>query len=86
MIYSSMRTFVAAGCVALLFAACGDGDSSDEANDYCQALRDGASSNPQCPELTDQSFQECVICREECGDACGIVTDICPYVYTCPRD
>src|SRR4030095_14179978 len=59
--------------------ACGDGDSTSDATDYCEEQRATLACG-----FTDAAFEQCVSCREECGDACGVVDTANPCTFVCP--
>lgn len=66
---------------ALLPLACDGGFSTEEATVTCDEeqtrLRD---------DMTDASYQACIACHEECGDACATVDTVVPTQFTCPSD
>jgi hypothetical protein len=55
-------------------AGCG-GYSSDEAKDVCDLERSK-------PCQTDQTYEACISCFEECGSSCA-TAESCPVQYIC---
>jgi hypothetical protein len=68
--------------LAALFMACGEGEGTADATEHCQGQRDIDTSG--C--WTDEAFQACVACREECGEACALIDTASPCAFTCPAE
>lgn len=60
-----------------LLAACG-GLSTPEAEQRCNQERQANGTN--C--VTEEAYDECVSCYEECGDSCARL-ESCPVQYQC---
>ena len=58
---------------------CGSGMSTEDATLRCKQER--AAKNA-C--VTDEAFNQCVKCLEECGDTCATL-ETCPVQYSCPQ-
>jgi hypothetical protein len=65
----------------VLLTGCGEGMSTEDAQEECDAIR--ARLSPTC--MTQPAYDACVACHEECGDACGTVETVCPYTFSCPE-
>ncbi len=60
-------------------AACGSGESSDNATAACNEQR---QRQAQC--FTNTSFDDCVSCREKCGRKCvQVLPETCPISFEC---
>lgn len=65
--------------------ACGEGYSTEDAQAECDALRaNPPTTNPPCSEFNQVTYDQCVLCFEECGDSCAVVHTACPYTFSCP--
>ena len=76
------RTF----CLLLAFAALATsivactGYPADQAKDRCDIEQ---QNQGVC--FSDGTYDECLSCFEECGDACA-VAESCPVQYVCPKN
>ena len=69
-----------AAVVVLGVMGCGSGLSEEDARVRCDQERDSKGSF-----VTDEAYDECVACYEECGDECTpMATAIASYV--CPAE
>lgn len=59
---------------------CGSRFSTQEATDACEQLLDRINTAE-----TDEQFNECVACFEDCGDDCQ-QQDTAPATFACPGD
>ena len=64
----------------LVALGCGDGLSTDDAKLRCDQER---AAKTAC--FTDQAYDQCVQCNEECGDKCATL-ESCPVQYACPAE
>lgn len=70
---------LAALCAAFVtLSACRDGYSTQEANDICKEERE------RSPELTDEQYQDCILCYELCATCSRQPTT--PATYACPEE
>lgn len=76
------RTLGLALGLALSAAAlgCGSGLSTEDAKLRCDQERDAKNA---C--FTDEAYNQCVSCQEECGDSCAVL-ESCPVQYACSGD
>lgn len=65
-----------AAIACFLLAGCDGGLSTQEAIVRCDQERTSKAT------VTDESYQECLTCYEECGDDCKAL-DTSPETYTC---
>jgi hypothetical protein len=63
--------------VAFAAMGCGPTQTPEEARAECERFR---ADVPAC--FTDEVFDQCVACHEECGRECNF-SDGCPNVFTC---
>ncbi len=66
-------------CAAL--AGCGGGYDTEEATDACNTIKQADADNYNC--MSDEDFDACVACHEECGDVCLSVDTACPPTFSC---
>lgn len=59
---------------------CGSRFSTQEATDACEELLDRINTAE-----TDEQFNECVACFEDCGEDCR-QQDTAPATFACPED
>lgn len=76
MLKRALRGLVLVSSLGLL-AGCG-GLSTPEAEERCQQEREADAT--QC--VTEEVYQQCVSCYEECGDDC-VALLTCPAQYSC---
>lgn len=74
----ALRWPVLASILGLL-AGCG-GLSNEDARLRCDQLRTANATN--C--MTDEAYDQCVVCYEECGDECATL-ESCPLQFACPE-
>ena len=67
-------------CIALLTTACGSGVSEEDAKVRCDQEKTAKSYF-----FTQESYDQCVSCQEECGDECQAQATT-PESYACPED
>jgi hypothetical protein len=75
-------TLALATAGAMLLTGCGEGMSTEDAQDECNDI--SAQLSQTC--MTTAAYNSCVTCHEECGEACGTVETVCPYAFSCPED
>jgi len=68
------------GMVAgLALAGCGDGYDNEEAMAACDTIKQADANN--C--MSDEDYDACVVCHEDCGDSCLVVDTACPPTFSC---
>lgn len=63
--------------LALTASACGPTFTPEEATAECDRLRNDLAA---C--FTDEVYDQCVACHEECGRDCSLL-DSCPHQFVC---
>lgn len=63
--------------LALTASACGPSFTPEEATAECDRLRNDLTA---C--FTDEVYDQCVACHEECGRDCSLL-DSCPHQFVC---
>lgn len=63
-------------------AGCSGGLSSEDARANCEEIR-AARNGSSC--MSDAAFDQCLLCYEDCGDACGVADTACPLTFNCPE-
>jgi len=69
------------GALAVLWGACGDHDTTQEAYDTCEVIL--ADRVDTTDGTDDEVFAACVACHENCGSDCS-VEGSSPPEFVCP--
>jgi hypothetical protein len=71
--------FAARWAMVVAGLGCGSGVSDEEAQLRCDQAR---RADSVC--ITDEGYQQCLRCQEECGDQCATL-ESCPVQFSCPK-